>query len=151
MEDFEEALRNIDVFCRTVVKKIVENENSSPNIAVEPIENLLRKKYVMEEKLESIPSTRYLILLAEAEEPLVDIFEDGDYMKIFLQHHCQGKDVKIHTDIDGIEICLDECKKLNLPVKHLKIANMTVKCGNNRVLEIGIPKTETAVSYSNQF
>lgn len=44
MDDFEEALRNIDVFCRVLVKKLAESEKETEdgNIPVEPIENLLR-------------------------------------------------------------------------------------------------------------
>jgi len=151
MEDLEEALRNIDIFCRTVVKKIVENENSSPNIAVEPIENLLRKKYIIEESLESDPATRYLIPVPEAEEPLIDVFEDENYVKIFLQCRCQGKDVKIHTEVDNVEIRVEECRKLNLPVRRLSIENMVVRCNNNMVLEVAIPKTKATASYSNNF
>ena len=151
MEDFEEALRNIDIFCRILVKKIVEDENCSQKIVVEPIEKLLKRKYIIEESLEPHPSTKYLIPVPEAEEPLIDVFENENYVKIFLQQHCQDKDVKIHTDTGGIEICVDECRKLTLPVKHLKIENMTVRCNNNNVLEIGIPKMKAAVSYSNQF
>ncbi|MBE0519961.1 hypothetical protein IBX35_02840 [Candidatus Bathyarchaeota archaeon] len=148
MENFEEALRNIDIFCRILVKKIVEDESCSQNIVVEPIENLLRRKYIIEESLESKPSTRYLIPLTQAEEPLIDVFEDENYVKIFLQCHCKDQKVTIHTDLDGLEICTKECQKLNLPVEHLQIENMIVRC-NNEVLEIGIPKTKTTISYGN--
>jgi len=148
MENFEEALRNIDIFCRILVKKIVEDESCSQNIVVEPIENLLRRKYIIEESLESKPSTTYLIPLTQAEEPLIDVFEDENYVKIFLQCHCKDQKVTIHTDLDGLEICTKECQKLNLPVKHLQIEKMIVRC-NNKVLEIGIPKTKTTISYGN--
>lgn len=149
MEHFEEALRNIDIFCRILVKKIVEDEDCSQDIMVEPIENLLRRKYIIEENLESEPLTRYLIPLPQAEEPLIDVFEDENYVKIFLQCHCKDQKVTIHTDIDSLEICTKECQKLNLPVKHLQIENMIVRCNNNEVLEIDIPKVNTTISYGN--
>jgi len=149
MEHFEEALRNIDIFCRILVKKIVEDEDCSQDIMVEPIENLLRRKYIIEENLESEPLTRYLIPLPQAEEPLIDVFEDENYVKIFLQCRCKDQKVTIHTDIDSLEICTKECQKLNLPVKHLQIENMIVRCNNNEALEIDIPKVNTTISYGN--
>jgi len=72
MEDVQEQLRNIDVFCKVLVKKIVENENGLENdIPVEPIENLLRKKYIVEDDSEVSPLTKHLIPLSHVEEPLV--------------------------------------------------------------------------------
>ncbi|MEA2090432.1 MAG: hypothetical protein U9O89_06740, partial [Thermoproteota archaeon] len=85
MEDFEEALRNIDVFCRILVKKIVEDDDCSQNIVVEPIEKLVRSKYIIEESPESLPPTKYLIPIPQAEEALIDVFEDESCVKIFFQ------------------------------------------------------------------
>jgi hypothetical protein len=149
MEDLEEALRNIDVFCRILVKKIVEDDDSSKSVTVEPIGNLLKSKYVIEKSLESEPSTKYLISIPGAEEPLIDMFEDENYVKIFLQCHCKGKDVKIRTDIDNTEILVEECRKLSLPVRSLNIENAVVRCNNNTILEISIPKIKATSGYSN--
>jgi hypothetical protein len=148
MEKFEEALRNIDIFCRILVKKIIENDDCSQNKAVEPLEHLIRRKYIIEENLESTPSTKYLIPIAEAEEPLIDVFEDENYVKIFVQCHCQGKDVKIHTDANNIGIHVDECRKLNLPVRRIDIENMVVRCNNNTILEVVIAKIDATAGYS---
>lgn len=149
MEDLEEALRNIDVFCRILVKKLGEDEDCSQNIVVEPIENLLRRRYIIEENLESGHSTKYLIPLPEAEEPLIDVFEDENYVKIFLQCRCQGKDVRIHTDVGNMEIRVEECRKLNLPARHLNFENMVVECNNNTILEVTIPRIKATAGYSN--
>jgi hypothetical protein len=143
MEDLEEALHNIDVFCRVLVKKIVEDADYSQGVVVEPIEKLLRRKYIVEEHLESNPSAKHLIPLPHAEEPLIDIFEDDDYVKVLMQCHCKDKKVTISTDVDNMEICTEECRKLNLSVKHLQVENMVVRCNNNEVLEINIPKIIT--------
>lgn len=148
MEDFEEALRNIDIFCRILVKKIVEDEDCTQNIVVEPIENLVRRKYIIEESQESETSSGCLIPLPQAEEPLIDVFENEDYVKIFLQCQCRDQKVTIHTDVNGLEICTKGCQKLNLPVKDLQVENMIVRC-NNEVLEIDIPKIKTAICYGN--
>ena len=149
MKDLEEALRNIDVFLRTLVKKIVEDEDCSQNIVVEPVENLLRRKYIIEESLESEPSKRYLIPIPQVEDPLIDVFEDENYIKIFLQCRCKDQEVTIHIDVDGLEICTKECRKLNLSVGHLQVENMIARCNNNTVFEIDIPKAITTISYGN--
>jgi len=141
MEDFEEALRNIDVFLRTLVTKIVEGDDCSRENKVEPIEKLLRRKYVIEEHMESNPLAKHLIPLPHIEEPLIDVFEDDNHVKIFMQCHCEDQKVTIHTDVDGLEICTKECQKLNLSVKHLRIEDMIVICNNNEVYEINIPKS----------
>jgi len=54
MEDLEEALRNVDVFCRILVEKILEDNGSSQNVVVEPVEKLLKKKHVVKESLGSV-------------------------------------------------------------------------------------------------
>lgn len=149
MKDLEEALRNIDVFLRTLVKKIVEDEDCSQNIVVEPVENLLRRKYIIEESLGSEPSKRYLIPIPQVEDPLIDVFEDENYIKIFLQCRCKDQEVTIHIDVDGLEICTKECRKLNLSVGHLQVENMIARCNNNTVFEIDIPKAITTISYGN--
>jgi DNA-binding MarR family transcriptional regulator len=143
MENLEEALHNIDVFCRVLVKKIVEDTDYSQGVVVEPIEKLLQRKYIAEEHLEPDHLTKLLIPLPHAEEPLIDIFENDDYVKVLMQCHCKDKKVKVHTDVDNMEICTDECRKLNLSVKHLQLENMVIRCNNNEILEINIPKSIT--------
>lgn len=157
MDDFEEALRNIDVFCKVLVRKMIKDENEAENkIVVEPIENLLQRKYVIEEHLESDPLAKHLIPLPQVEEPLIDIFEDDNYVKVLVQCRCKEQKVTVHTNMDGIqickkecyrddegiEVCTDRCQKLDLPVKDLQVENMIAKCSNNTVLEVEIPKTK---------
>jgi hypothetical protein len=153
MVDLEEALKNIEVFCRVLVDKILEENEIEDGVVVEPIENLLRRKYIIEESLESNPIIKSMIPLPQLEEPLIDIFEDDNYVRILVQCRCQEQKVSIHTDVDGVEICkkecynnadgakvcVDKCQKLSLPVKHLQMENMITKC-NNEVLEVNIPK-----------
>ncbi len=156
MDNLEEALRNIDVFCRVLVEKMMEKEGESErNIAPEPIENLLRKKYIIEEGLESNPLTKHIIPLPQLEEPLIDVFEDNDYVRVLVQCRCREQKVTIHTDVDGMEICkkechnedgkeicVDKCQKLDVPVRLLRIEEMMAKCHNNEVLEVTIPKVK---------
>jgi len=159
--DFEEALRNIDAFCKVLVKKMVEEENEQDsNNAVEPIEKLLQKKYVIEGYLRSDPLVKSLIPLPHAEEPLIDVFVDDNYVRIFVQCRCNDQRVTIHKEADGIEICKKECyvkedgaevcaekcQKLNVHTKCLQIENMTTRCRNNSVFEIDIPKANSDIS-----
>jgi hypothetical protein len=155
MDDFEEALQNIDAFCRVLVKKLVENENERDNnVVMEPMEKLLLRKYIIEEHAESSPLAKSLIPLPQAEKPLIDVFEDDNYVKVLMQCRCKDQKVTIQPDMDGIiickrechidiegrEICRDMCQKLALSPKKLQIKNMIAKCNNNSVFEVDIPK-----------
>lgn len=163
MDEFEEALRNIDIFCRTLVKKMVEDDNEVENkITVEPIEGLLKRKYVIEEHSESSPMSKNFIPLPHMEEPLIDVFEDDDYVKVLMQCHCKEEKVTLnqdpkgveickrecHAGDDGVEVCAEKCQPLDLPVKRLQVENMVAKCNNNQVLEVDIPKTKTSETNS---
>jgi hypothetical protein len=159
MTDFEEALRNIDVFCKVLAKKII-NDEENDTITVEPIERLLHKKYTINEHVESSPTSKHMIPLPQLEDPLMDVFEDDNYVKVLMQCRCKDEKVTIHPDIEGLEICKrecytnsdgeevcqDNCRKLNLQIGSLQITNMIAKCNNNEVLEIEIPKTKTQQS-----
>ncbi|MEM3673130.1 MAG: hypothetical protein QW468_02735 [Candidatus Bathyarchaeia archaeon] len=149
MDDFEEALQNIDVFCRVLAKKIAESLNDvESNVSVEPIERLLRRKYIIEEQFEQNSTVKHFIPLPQVEEPLIDVFEDDNYVKVLMQCHCKGQKVTIHRDSSGLEICLENvCRKLNLPVEQLQVENMVMKCNNNEALEVEIPKLKTTVNY----
>jgi HSP20 family molecular chaperone IbpA len=96
------------------------------------------------------------------EEPLIDVMDEGDSVKLLIQARCMEQQVSIHVNPngDGITICREECLKndgtqaatcrdvcstnINLNLKELQIENMLFvvsKCINNNVLEISIPKT----------
>ncbi|MDH5483228.1 MAG: hypothetical protein OEY22_10205 [Candidatus Bathyarchaeota archaeon] len=153
MDDFETALQNIDVFCKVLVSKMIVNEENS-NIIVEPMENLLQGKYVIREQFDSSPLSKNFIPLPQVEEPLIDVFEEDEYVRVLVQCRCKEQEVTIHTDMDGLEICRkecntdtdglqvcrDECKKLNLPIRILRTENMISKCNNNEIFEVTIPK-----------
>jgi len=154
MDNLEEALRNIDVFCRVLVKKLVDNEDR--NIVVEPMERLLYRKNIIGAQVEPNSLPKHLIPLPQAEEPLIDVFEDNDHVKVLMQCRCKDQPVTIQARTDGVEICkkecyigaegseicTDKCQKLSVPIQHLEIENMTAKCSNNAVLEVTIPKTK---------
>ncbi|MBC7129778.1 hypothetical protein H5T51_00970 [Candidatus Bathyarchaeota archaeon] len=139
MDKFEEALRNIDIFCKVFVKKMFEEENSENKFAVDPMEKLLKKKITIEKKTcnNKVP----LIPLPYVEEPLVDIFEEEDKIKVLMQCRCMDHKIAIRKLKDNIQICLEnECWKIKLPAEKLRIKNISMKCNNNNALEIVIPK-----------
>lgn len=141
IDDLEKALENIDVFCKVLVEKLVDDEDKAENIVPESIEKLLRTKHDAEETLEPDPQVKHLIPLPHLDEPLIDILEDDKHIKILMQCRCKDQKITIHKDVDGLEICAKECRKLNLPVTSSQIENMISKCNNNQVLEVDIPKT----------
>jgi hypothetical protein len=157
MDKFEEALTNIDIFCRTLVKKMTEDENEqNNNITIEPMEKLLLEKYVIEET-ESNLLRKSLIPMPQAEDPLVDVFEEDNYVRVLMQCRCKDQKVIVHpekngleickrechTNEDGVEVCTDKCKKVDLSTKDLQVQNMIQKCSNNTVFEVNIPKNKT--------
>ncbi|MEM3580510.1 MAG: hypothetical protein QXH40_06530 [Candidatus Bathyarchaeia archaeon] len=152
-DDFEEALRNIDVFCKVLAKKLVESlkeEESKGENPLEPMERLLKRKYVIEERFEESPTVKHFIPLPHVEEPLIDIFEDENYVKVLMQCRCKDQRVTLNKFDDGLQICLENtCWKLNLPVNELQVENMVMKCNNNKALEVEIPKLKTTVNYRN--
>ncbi|MEM2110441.1 MAG: hypothetical protein QXX08_01005 [Candidatus Bathyarchaeia archaeon] len=154
MGDFEEALRNIDVFCKVLVKKLIEDEKEQNcYIALDPMEKIL-KKYISWDYMESKPLAKFLTPLPQSEEPLIDVFEDKNYVRVFVQCCCEDQKVTVKVDSDSImicerkhcinigdlEICNDICQKLELPAKNLQFQNMIAKCINNIVFQVDIPK-----------
>jgi len=159
MGDFEEALKNIDVFCKTLVKKMLEEENEqNNNTVVEPIEKLLLRKYIIEENSESNPLAKSLIPLPHVEETLMDIFEDENYVRVLMQCRCKDQKVaaypenngikickkECHTGEEGVEMCTEKCEKIDLSNKQLQVEKMIMKCSNNTVFEVEIPKSKAS-------
>jgi hypothetical protein len=148
MANFEEALQNMDDFCKVIIKKMPENAAEPENkFTVEPIKN----------ELEADPSNRQFIPLSQVEEPLIDVFEEEDYLRILVQCRCREQQVTFYVRADGVRICREEChvnasgavvcadicQKINLRTDLLQLENrlfVVAKCSNNQVLEAIIPK-----------
>jgi len=152
-DDFEEALKNIDVFCKVLAKKLVESlkeEEPEGENPLEPMEKLLKMKYLIEERFGKSPTVKHFIPLPHIEEPLIDVFEDENYVKVLMQCRCRDQRVTIKKFENGLQICLeDACWKLNLPVEELQVENLIMKCNNNEALEVEIPKLKATVNYRN--
>ncbi|MEM1582540.1 MAG: hypothetical protein QXK89_08545 [Candidatus Bathyarchaeia archaeon] len=126
--NFEEALLNIDAFCRVLVRKMVEN--GEPYSEPEPIEKLLRKKYSVE------VCKDYL----SWKEPLIDVFEDEKQIKILAYCSCKNQDVKFNPGVGCTELWIGKNQRIELPVVISNTYKTTaIKC-NNQTLEIIIQK-----------
>jgi len=98
------------------------------------------------------------------EEPLVDVIDEEDNVRLLVQCRCQEEQVSIHLNEnhDGITICKEKChitkeservvcedvctRNIPLNLKDLQLENMLFivsQCRNDNVVEITIPKINT--------
>ena len=159
LENFEEALRDIDSFCKVTVKKSSQNlpETESTTSGKLVDEKSALRKNNLPEPLQAGLVNENLAMLPDVGEPLIDIFDEEDHVRILVQCHCREQEVTFHTcsdgirvcreechmDADGTETCQDVCRNINLQTDQLQIDNMlfiVAKCNNNNTLEAMIPK-----------
>jgi hypothetical protein len=143
MENFA-ALQNINDFCRVLVKKTIANTSETNN----------EREYLNGHSDSDLSMD---IMQPELEEPLIDVFDEGDYIRILVQCRCREQQVTFHPSKDGITICREEChtnksgtetcrdvcSKLSIRTDELQLENMVfviAKCNNNNTLEATIPK-----------
>lgn len=99
------------------------------------------------------------------EEPLIDVIDEGDNIKILVQGRCSEQQFSIHVNEDksGISICREACyiqkesekvecndfcsRNIPLNLKELQLEKMlfVVSTCKNNVLEITIPKIKKEV------
>jgi hypothetical protein len=155
MADFE-ALKGIDNFCKVLVKKMPADRIDNPN-----------KKEDGSSQLALFKSAEWYRPLGGfvnsgtrqvgTEEPLIDMYDEGDQIRILVQCRCREQQVTFRPSSDGITICREECyrekggiekcndvcRKLKLPTEELQLGDMQfviAKCNNNNTLEALIPK-----------
>lgn len=156
MENFE-ALQNIDNFCKVTVKKtIVDKSQNGNKRESEPSENVISERSYLDRQPDANSSMGYT-LRPDFEEPLIDVFDEEDHIRILVQCRCREQEVTFHPSKDGITICREECnkerggpekctdicRKLSLRTDELQLENMLfviAKCNNNNTLEAMIPK-----------
>ena len=132
MESFE-GLQSIDNFCKVVVRRSAAES--------------------LQTGASSLADSRD----SSVEEPLVDVFDEEDHVRILVQCRCREQQVTFHPCPDGItvcreecqkqrdgpEVCNDVCRKLSLRTDGLQLDDMLfviAKCNNNNTLEAMIPK-----------
>ena len=159
MEKFE-ALQTIDNFCKVLVKKTREGNSEKGNKEEnEPSGEAVFEKTQWYRPLRDASSAMDNIVLSEVEEPLVDVFDEEDHIRILVQCRCREQQVTFHPCTDGITVCREECRKekggpetcsdvcrkLSIPTGELQLENMEfviAKCNNNNTLEAIIPKVK---------
>lgn len=140
LDDLTRALENIDVFLKTLVQKMTENEPENTK-TMEPMEKLLRfRDVIADEALEPDSIDKTLIPLPQLDEPLIDVFEDENQIKVLMQCRCNEQNVAVYREADGLKLCTKECQKIRIPLTRLQVEHMISKCNNNEVFEIDIPK-----------
>lgn len=154
MERFEE-LKNIDNFCKVLVKTSDKSETGRNRGFKRSDERVLEDNFLY--RPSDASSGMSDNLRSEIEEPLVDIFDEEDYVRILVQCRCREQQVTFHPSLDGITVCKEEChrekdgtekcndvcRKLNLRTDELQLGDMLfvmAKCNNNNTLEAMIPK-----------
>ena len=156
MEKFE-ALQNIDNFCKVIVRKTIsdKSQNGVNRESATP-ENVILERAILDGQSKANSSMGYT-LRQEFEEPLIDVFDEQDHVRILVQCRCREQQVTFHPSKDGITICREECRKergepekctdvcrkLNLRTDGLQLENMLfiiAKCNNNNTLEAMVPK-----------
>lgn len=155
MENFE-ALQSIDNFCKVLVKKTIANKSEIGNKRVMEASNEagFDRNYSYR-PLESYSAMGYM--QPEIEEPLIDVFDEEDSLRILVQCRCREQQVTFYPDKDGVIICREECyhkkgqpetcgdvcRKLNIRTDELQLENMQfiiARCNSNNTLEAMIPK-----------
>ncbi|MCW3996755.1 MAG: hypothetical protein NWE98_11495 [Candidatus Bathyarchaeota archaeon] len=152
MDNFD-ALENIDEFCKVLIKKAKDKPENVE--AKHPDEKIFEKLSI---NIPYDPATEInQNVKPEIEEPLVDVFDEGDQVRILVQCRCREQQVTFHPSSDGIIVCREECyrerdgsescsdvcRKLNIKTDELQLEDMlfvVAKCNNNNTLEAMIPK-----------
>jgi hypothetical protein len=156
MSNFE-ALEDIDDFCKVLVKKtIADTSETGDRRELETDKAVFEREYL---NGLSETETSMGIVQPELEEPLIDVFDEGDNIRILVQCRCREQQVTFHPSKDGIivckeecnknkggaETCRDVCRKLSIRTDGLQLENMLfviAKCNNNNTLEATIPKVK---------
>ena len=105
MENFE-ALQNMDGFCRVNVKKTPENDSRSSK---QPSDELLFQQRILNGHQSAISPKGGFITLPTAEDPLVDVIDEEDHIRILVQCRCREQQVTFYPCSDGIIVCKEEC------------------------------------------
>jgi hypothetical protein len=152
-----EALQSIDNFCRVLVKKTASDEpERSAKGENAPSADAFSERIRSYVPLEAGSVAAYGTQ-TEVEEPLVDVFDEEEYVRILVQCRCREQEVTFHPSADGITVCKEEChrekggpetcrpicRKLSIRTDELQLDNMlsvVAKCNNNNTLEAMIPK-----------
>ena len=158
MTYFDETFRDIDAFYKKLtermfrqmeeIDKAIQSGRLQGEWDVRPIEKPGVRGYVAQGRFQlGEPLTVPKQALDETREPLTDIFEDKEYVKLYIELPGVDKnDIQLNVTATQAEIkAKNFYKTIDLPTRNIEFEKATAN-HKNGVLEVKIPKKKTAVS-----
>jgi len=158
MTYFDEPFRDIDAFYKKLTEKMfrqmeeidkaIQSGNLQGEWDVRPIEKPGVRGYVAQGRFQlGEPLTVPRQALDEIREPLTDIFEDKEHVKLYIELPGVDKDnIQLNVTATQAEIkAKNFYKTIDLPSRNVEFEKAAANYKNG-VLEVLIPKKKTAVS-----
>jgi len=158
-DDFEDVFHDAENFYRRLAKKMfremedIEEAIKSGKLEgewdIKPIEEPGVKGYIAKGRFqfggETAPKTLKLPqqILEEAREPLTDVFQDNDNVKLYVElPGVEKTDIQLNVTQGHVEIkAKNFYKTIDLPTQDVEVDKVKANYKNG-VLEITIPKTK---------
>jgi HSP20 family protein len=158
MTYFDETFRDIDAFYKKLTEKMfrqmeeidkaIKSGRLQGEWDVRPIEKPGVRGYVAQGRFQlGEPLTVPKQALDEIREPLTDVFEDEEYIKLYVELPGIDKnDIQLNVTATQAEIkAKNFYKTIDLPTSNIEFNKATANYKNG-VLEVKIPKKETAAN-----
>jgi len=158
MSYFDEIFRDTDPYFRKLaermfkemeeIEKAIKSGELQGEWDVKPIEKPGVKGYVARGRFQLDEPLKFpKQAIDEVREPLVDIFEDKDYVKLYVElPGVEKNDIQLNVAEGRAEVKAKNFYKLiDLPTKDVEFEKATANYKNG-VLEVAIPKTKMVVS-----
>ena len=158
MAYFDETFRDIDAFYKKLTEKMfrqmeeidkaIQSGRLQGEWDVRHIEKPGVRGYVAQGRFQlGEPLTAPKQALDETREPLTDVFEDKEHVKLYIELPGVDKDdIQLNVTAGQAEIKAKSFyKTIDLPSRNVEFEKAAANCKNG-VLEVLIPKKKTAVS-----
>jgi len=155
---FDENFRDTDPYFKKLserifkemeeIEKAIRSGKLQGEWQVKPIEKPGVKGYVARGRFQlDEPMTLPKHAIDEVREPLTDIFEDHDHVKLYVElPGVEKNDIQLNVTEGRAEVKAREFYKvIDLPTRHVEFEKATANYKNG-VLEIMIPKTKETMS-----
>jgi len=158
MTDFDEIFRDTDSYFKKLsermfkemeeIEKAVRSGNLQGEWEVKPIEEPGVKGYVARGRFQlGEPLTIPKQAIDEVREPLTDVFEEQDHLKLYVElPGVEKNDIQLNVTEGRAEVkAKNFYKVVDLPTRDVEFEKATANYKNG-VLEVIIPKTKKTVS-----
>jgi len=156
--DFDEIFRDRDSYFKKLsermfkemeeIEKAIRSGKLQGEWEVKPIEEPGAKGYVARGRFQlGEPLTFPKQAIDEVREPLTDVFEDKDYVKLYVElPGVEKNDIQLNVTEGRAEVkAKNFYKVIDLPTRDVEFERATANYKNG-VLEVTIPKTKKTVS-----